>query len=413
MARYAFRALAFAALLLVGASGLTTTLGEHASNSPNVQDNDTAGTHDGSTPLAATGFSHAELLYSQALKLWGEGKRDDAISACNEAIQLAPENPSFLLTRSSFFGVLKEFDNALADSAAVLELDTKSLDARLLRARTFEISGQFSNALVELDEAVNDNPASSEAYEARQDYFARQGRRGQALADNDRLIQLDAHASAGWVERAENHYHFEEYDQAILYASKALELDPQNWRALHARGLAHYKKGELNAAVDDFENEARIAPNESLPHGALGMLLFDRGDYKQAVKEFERGIELNPDGYALLSCLAQLYATCPDDNIRNGQEAAELMSESLRRSPNQPLQWDTAAGVAAENSRFDDAVAWEEMYLQSDTVTESQRKSAQERLSLYRRHQPYRATRRPNAHQVIVTSSTTPAQPAK
>jgi len=121
-------------------------------------------------------------------------------------------------------------------------------------------------------------------------------------------------------------------------------------------------------------------------HGGQGV----SQDYGEAMKWFRKAAEQG-DAQAQNN-LAWLLATCPDDQIRDGERALSIAKNLVANDPS-AMPLDTLAAAYAELGRFDDA-----MHTQEEAITklkkdenESERiKNYRERLHAYRDRKPWR-----------------------
>ena len=332
----------------------------------------------------------ADDFYSRALEDEKNNDLKAAIADCTAAIELDPENIEFLAARAEFLGETRQFDESFADSAKVLELDGNNARAHLVRARSYEIQGAYDKALSELTSCIERNPESVEAYIARRDFYARQGRHDEAIADSDRVIQLEPDSARGYLARAEVHSLFGESDQAIQYASRALENNPESWLAYQMRGINHGFRHEFDEALKDLDEGVRLAPDRPLIYAGRSDVYDEMGEFGKALADMRHARELEPNNYGYAAGLAEILSHCPDEDLRDPQQASQLIKEALRSSPNQPQLWGVAAAVAADNGDFEEAVRWEEKFLHSDIVPLQERKRGEGRLALYQKREPYR-----------------------
>ncbi len=118
------------------------------------------------------------------------------------------------------------------------------------------------------------------------------------------------------------------------------------------------------------------------------------GDYTKALAVYAEAIRLNPDHVLSYNNLAWLLATCPDANVRNGEKAIEYAKKACELSEwKAPPYLDTLASAYAEAGDFDNAVKWQNRFLESDYLKSNPSndtlKQARQRLSLYEQKKPY------------------------
>lgn len=77
-------------------------------------------------------------------------------------------------------------------------------------------------------------------------------------------------------------------------------------------------------------------------------------DYERAVRWLEEAA--SKGGRQGRNSLAWLLATCPEDAIRNGRRAIDILSPIVNRGERNPILLDTLAAACAENGDFDAAL---------------------------------------------------------
>ncbi len=97
--------------------------------------------------------------------------------------------------------------------------------------------------------------------------------------------------------------------------------------------------------------------------------------------------------------LGWYLATCPDDKLRDGEEARARAYTACEGSNwRDPKDLDVVAAAYAECGQFEDAVKWQTKAL--ELARESNKGPYRQRLELYQAHKPYHL-----APQSVSTSS--------
>jgi tetratricopeptide (TPR) repeat protein len=100
-----------------------------------------------------------------------------------------------------------------------------------------------------------------------------------------------------------------------------------------------------------------IEPENVEARNTLGTALIQQGLVKEAIDQWQDALALQPDNGNAASNLAWVFATCPEDSIRDGARAVELGEKALRISGSKiPMIHRVLAAAYAESGRFADAI---------------------------------------------------------
>lgn len=178
--------------------------------------------------------------------------------------------------------------------------------------------------------------------------------------------------------------------EAERHLREAVRLTPEDATAHLDLGLARYSGGDVPGAIAQLEQARALDPSSGETEGALGEAYLSAHRSKEAVASFERALTLLPDGRAsrfLMTRVAWLLATSPEDSVRDGAKAVGLGERAVALTGRRDASALDALGAAyAETGRFADAtktleeaVALAESEHQSDLLP-----GLKERLDVYR-----------------------------
>jgi tetratricopeptide (TPR) repeat protein len=146
-------------------------------------------------------------------------------------------------------------------------------------------------------------------------------------------------------------------DDAISKLQAAVDLRPENGPAHNNLAKALLQKGRMNEAMVHYRKFLEIEPNNVEARNILGTALIQQGRVREAVEQWQEALTIQPDNGNAASNLAWVFATCPEDSIRNGPRALQLAGEALRISGGKiPMVFRIVAAAYAENGRFGDAI---------------------------------------------------------
>ncbi len=215
-----------------------------------------------------------------------------------------------------------------------------------------------------------------------------------AITEFSEAIRLKPDSSMAYYNRASARSDKGDYDKAIADYSEAIRFESDYVAAYNDRGNAYGYKGDWDKAIAD-ENEAiRLNPNFVEAYNTRGVFYGHKSNYDQAIADFGKAIRLKPDFVEAYKNLAWMLAVCPNVNSRNGEYAVDYALKACELS-----QWkddsilSTLAAAFAEAGRFDDAVKWQNKYLDSNYLdsnpSSDTAEKARQRLGLYEQRKPY------------------------
>jgi Flp pilus assembly protein TadD len=152
---------------------------------------------------------------------------------------------------------------------------------------------------------------------------------------------------------------------------KVLRLKFDN--AILHEGLANALEnlGRESEAVGHLKIALRLAPKNSTRLNLAG-LFCQSGDFRSAMEQFRQVLSFEPDNVAALNNLAYVLAGCPDQSIRNGDEAVKLAERACGLTNfKQPGLIKTLAAAYAAQGRDSDAVRAANLASQVQTETEA------------------------------------------
>ena len=146
-------------------------------------------------------------------------------------------------------------------------------------------------------------------------------------------------------------------DDAISKLQAAINLRPENAPAHDNLAKALLKKGQVAEAMVHYRKFLELEPASVEARNTLGTALIQEGHVREAIDQWQEALAIQPENGNAASNLAWVFATCPEDSIRDGTRAAELGERALRISGGKiPMIYKVLAAAYAENGRFVDAV---------------------------------------------------------
>jgi tetratricopeptide (TPR) repeat protein len=148
-----------------------------------------------------------------------------------------------------------------------------------------------------------------------------------------------------------------ELDKAIARLQAAIDLRPENGPAHNNLAKAFLQMGQLAEAMIHYRKFLEIEPQNVEARNILGTALIQQGHVREAVEQWQDALAIEPENGNAASNLAWVFATSPEDSIRNGARAVELAERALRLSGGKiPMIFRILGAAYAENGRFSQAI---------------------------------------------------------
>src|SRR5438067_3956777 len=146
-------------------------------------------------------------------------------------------------------------------------------------------------------------------------------------------------------------------DEAISLLQSAVDLRPDNSPAHENLAKALLQKGQVTDALIHYRKLLEQEPNNIKVHNIVGTVLIEQRQVKEGVEEWQKVLAIQPDNGNAMSNLAWIFATSPDQSLRDGPKAVELAEQALRFSAGRiPILFRTLAAAYAESGRFAEAI---------------------------------------------------------
>lgn len=184
------------------------------------------------------------------------------------------------------------------------------------------------------------------------------------------------------------------FDQAAEKFEKALKIKPNYFEAISNMAVLLSRQGKLAESVEMYEQALEMKPDHSDNHYNLAEILERHGQYSEAIYHYQQAIKFNPDDFIAVDRFAWLLATCPDQKIRNGEKAIEIISKLCKETGYQvPEPLSTLAAGYAEVGRFAEAVIVAKKTLKLAIAQEKPSAmiaDIRQQLKLYEKGKPFR-----------------------
>jgi tetratricopeptide (TPR) repeat protein len=181
--------------------------------------------------------------------------------------------------------------------------------------------------------------------------------------------------------------------EALSHYEKAIESDASFGGARYNYGTALLANGRVAEGLAQLEKAAEISPRDPNVRLNLGNARLLSKDPAGAIQALEQAMRLAPREVAPLNNLAWLLSTLPDESLRDGKKAVELMTKALELSAPPSVQtYRTLAAAEAAAGDFNSAIktATQGLSLAREKGDAGMLNALQSELGAYREDVPLR-----------------------
>lgn len=271
--------------------------------------------------------SNQETMNNLAVAMLGRGQAEEARRLLSRALRVHPAYAAGWSNLGNALAALKQREDAVRCYRYALGLDPTLDDARKKLEQMAGSEHSSANTAVSPPE-LPDVEVSAQSGTSADD----QVRRGM-----EQMAKGNANAAIG---------HF--------YA--ALDLRPHDMVASNQLADLLLQRGRAREAALLLDDVLRQEPQMPLALLNRAIAAFQLGEFDAAVWFNERSVGVAPESVGALNNYAWLLATCPKQEVRNGQRAVDLIRHaiSVAGAPHPVLQ-RTLAAALAETGEYDAA----------------------------------------------------------
>ncbi|MGZ4886931.1 MAG: tetratricopeptide repeat protein, partial [Candidatus Aminicenantales bacterium] len=259
---------------------------------------------------------------------------------------------------------IPEFVNIGAGGLVAIDAPAVDYRRHLVRAADLTKKKDLAGAFKELRTADGMRPDFPDTLAAIGYYYRETGDTARAVEYFEKALAIDPRNWPAHNFYGATLFRQGKYDEALRHFQAAMESNPFNSQGLTNIGVIEFARGNLGKAREYLERAVESDPRYAKAHFNLALIEAREGHARQAADHYEKCLAVTPEDPMALGNLAWLYATSPDDSLRNGSRALELALKLEKVAVNPGARmFDILAASYAETGKFDEAVRMAERAL--------------------------------------------------
>ena len=213
------------------------------------------------------GASTIDKAIIEAVKLWQEGKTDDAIEKWGSIANIS-EGIDNDIAAAAFFsrGMIKSNlgrpEEAVSDANEAIRLNPNYAPAYMLRGYIKSNLDRPEEAVSDLNEAIRLNPNYAPAYMIRGMIKNSLDRPEEAVSDLNEAVRLKPNSADPYMIRGMIKNNLDRPEEAVSDLNEAVRLKPNSADAYMIRGMAKVALGKVEEARVDYQMALKIAEQQ-------------------------------------------------------------------------------------------------------------------------------------------------------
>lgn len=347
------------------------------------------------------------------------------IADLGKAAELLPDNPVPLRLRGLLHGQEEEYEKALADFDAALQLDPGHAGTHVAKIDCLIELERYDDAMKVTDRLEEILPQQSIAWFQRARITALQEKLDESLGYLEKALELDENDVKSLLLRAAIYQEQEKTDEALADLDKAIRLQPENSRLVQMRAALLAGTGKFREAIEALEATSQRQPQDTETLLQLAIMynvekyygkaiekftqvlqaepdnvvalrgradaLLTTGRQAEALADYERLLKLAPEDPGVLNNLAWILCTSPKDELRDGERALELAKKACELTNYEEAHILSTLGAAyAELGDFETAIEWSKKAIAAESEDPERKEALEKELETYQHGEPVR-----------------------
>jgi tetratricopeptide (TPR) repeat protein len=268
--------------------------------------------------------------------LRAHNKPERAARWFEDVIAMSPRNTEAWVSVADVYVQLRRYDEALNACNTALELVPDYASVHLMRGKVFQNMGEHERAREDSEKARQLDPLSRQAYDQLGEILATAGEYRDAINYYEHILKMNPRDCDAAYNVGRIFFSAGEYHRAVESLTRASQIDTKRLDIKILLGQALLASGEIRKAIDALES-AKVSLGMSPDKLQdclfyLGLAHLKAEDFGRAESEFESILQIEPQHIPALINLGITYAR--DGQMSKGEG---LFRQALNIDPYSPI----------------------------------------------------------------------------
>ena len=228
----------------------------------------------------------AEDHYDLGVRLYEEGRLEDAIACFQIALKLLPNHEAALYGLAQVSEKLGNWEESIRCYRKIQEFNPNSAWIYVAIGDIYLKQQQAEFAIQSVNQAKNNcNPVSSEVYRLLGDALVQKEDVEQAIEAYQEGLALEPNSGRLLFKLGELYRKWtNNLDEAMHCYQKAVDVDQADAWTYYCLGNCTEKKGDVEKAIQHYQTALTLKPEAGWIHFSLGQALFKTGSFTAALE---------------------------------------------------------------------------------------------------------------------------------
>ncbi|MGD1714287.1 tetratricopeptide repeat protein [Dapis sp. BLCC M172] len=238
-----------------------------------------------------------EDLHQQAQLYLAQGKLEEAMAACKQALEMEPNFPLIYKILGNILQRIGEIDQAKEWYIKAINLEPNWAEVYANLGSLYAQQKKWQLAIECYDKAIKIKPKVAGFYRNLEKIWQCLDKPDLATKCKYQALKLEPNSATACehLQLGKKLLEQQELEAAIACFERALEFNSSLTIGYQNLGDALVEKGELKKAISCYQKAIELQPNKCFIHHKSGKAWQEMGEIDRAITEFNLAIEIDPN----------------------------------------------------------------------------------------------------------------------
>lgn len=217
--------------------------------------------------------------------------------------------------------------------------------------------GKLQEAIEHYKNALQIEPDNVNSHTALGTVLSSQGKLAEATACFHLALEIKPDFAPAHYNLANTLVVQDKLDEAITHYGMAVRFSPDYAPAQYNLGILLQRQGKLDKAISHYRLAIQADPEFAQGYYSLGNALAAMGEIDEAIRCYRQALQIKPDYAAALGKIARIWATHPNADYRDINQATQLAERAAQLTEYKVADiLDTLAAAYAAGGQLDKAL---------------------------------------------------------